>query len=197
MEAADRSRRVPLVLITGVLALLLVAGLVQRTSDAAFTAQTDNPNNTFGAATIDLSNNREALSLARMFDVSDLVPGQEVDSCIEITYAGPAGSASPQAVKLYGVGTDDGLASSLDLTVEMYGAGQTCATASPTRVQTFTGTLSQFATRTDYGNGSTTWSPNDTDRTRAFAFTVVLRSGVGDGLQGAGASQDFIWEVRS
>jgi hypothetical protein len=197
MEHTQSKRRLPAVLVAGTLSLMLVVTLVQRASEAAFTGQTENTGNTFGAATIDLTNNRETMELSRMFYEEKLVPNQTLTSCIEITYAGPARPGSPQSVKLYGNGTDNGLAASLDVVVDLYAAGQTCATATPARTNVYTGTLDAFRSRVDYATGAASWSPTDTDRTRAFGFTVTLRGGVGDQQQGKGATQTFTWEVQS
>jgi hypothetical protein len=190
---AIQTRRTPTVLIAGGVALAMVVALVVRTSQAAFTADVDNPNNTFSAATISLSANYST----PMFELEDLVPGETHTRCIEITYAGPVSATSPDFVKLYGDGGGGTLAGVLELSVDRYAAGQTCATATPTPTNTFDGTLATFASLTNYGNGATSWKPTDADRTRAFRFSVGIAPTAVNADMNATAQHTFTWEIQS
>jgi hypothetical protein len=188
------NRRAPTVVLAGTLALALVVALIVRTSQAAFTADTENVDNTFSAATIDLTDSFSS----PMFTLTDLVPGETHEECIEITYVGPTSATSPKVVKLYGAGGGS-LADVLDLAVDIYASGQNCDTASPTTTPVVNTTLAAFgAANTDYANGaSSSWTPANLDKTRAFRFRVGITSGTGDTEQDGTATHSFTWEIVS
>jgi hypothetical protein len=173
-------------------AAALVSTMVVRTSEAAFTARTENPGNRINAGTVVLTDNRSG---SAMFDVSAMVPGQEMTpACITVTYSGTI--ANPQEVKVYSTGfTDPGsLAPYLDMVVETV---PTCGGSALSSV--FTGTLADFATaHTNYTNGAAGWDPSATPESRIYRFRVTLSNATPDDRQGATVSNaGFMWEVSS
>lgn len=201
MDRTTLQRRVPALAMLA--ALLLVAMMVTRTSQAAFTASTDNTGNSFSAGTLVLTDDDAG---AAMFAVTDLSPGDVQTGCIEVTYSGSITTAG--AVKLFSSGYTDvpgpdgasvGLSGYLNLTVLEGTAGSTCATftAGPTVVPTTT--LAAFAAAsTDYATGAGAWTPAATPETRAFQFTVELDANTPNAEQAATTNAiGFVWQIQS
>src|SRR3712207_6477433 len=95
------------------LSFILVAGLVVTSSRAAFVAQNDNTSNVVTSASIDLTDNA---ATGAMFNSLGLMPGQIVEKCIEVTYAG---NIDPQPVRMYATTAPTGaLAPYLNLTID-------------------------------------------------------------------------------
>lgn len=185
--------------------LVLVSFLVLQTTSATFTDSTSSPGESWTAGTVVLDDNDGGTAL---FSVDGLVPGDTGSKCIEVTYSG---SADPSAVKLYvsaladtdGAGGDTAVASGqlsddLDLTVDLYAAGESCATGTPT-TNVFSGTLNTFGTaNTDYSSGVGTWDPTaSSDLTRAYNFTWTLGTDTADDAQGDGSTATFTWETQA
>src|SRR3954451_18614684 len=144
----------------GALSFILIALLVVTSSRAAFVAQNDNTSNQVTAAAIDLADNDS--STAMFTNVTGLMPGTNVDRCIDVTYTG---TVDPTAVLLYVNSAPTGtLAPYLDLTIDIGNdtadAFRTCTSFVPTGTL-YTGTLSNFATAyANYGAGLSTWDPS-------------------------------------
>src|SRR3954453_14690116 len=68
------------------LSFILIALLVVTSSRAAFVAQNDNTANQGTAAAVDLTANDS--STAMFNNVTGLMPGTNVDRCIDVTYTG-------------------------------------------------------------------------------------------------------------
>ncbi len=187
-------------------ALLLVAMLVVRTSQAAFVATTTNEGNSFNAGSVTLTDDDAGNA---MFEVTGMVPGEDVVECIEVSYEGSF--TQPQEVRLYSGGYaqvlgpesgSQGLGDYLLLTVEVGDGGEfedcggfTPATGPPIVAAE---TLADFGAATDYAGGVDTWTPSSTGDSRTFRFTVELAEDTPDTEQGAGVSDAvFVWEVRS
>lgn len=195
------SRTASAQLVAGMAALILVSLLVVRASDAAFSATTVNPGNSWAAGTVTLTDDAGGTAL---FAATDMVPGSVVDNCIEVTYGG---SVAISGTSLYATwsdsdgggdtGTAAGLSDDLLVDVRMGDAGVTCATlgaANSTSVHA--GSLDTMAA--DHAAGALAWTPDaSTDTVRAFAFTVELPATTPDDAQGDGASATFTWEARS
>src|SRR3954465_10288533 len=95
----------------GLIALVAVAvsgALVLSATNAAFTATTTNPGNTFGAGTVALSDDDSGNAL---FNLSNLKPGDTTTQCITVTYTGSLGSQ----LRMYAATTGTGLGADLNL----------------------------------------------------------------------------------
>lgn len=145
--------------LAGVVALLLVSLAIVRTSDAAFSAATTNENNAFTTGQINLS----ADASAPLFAEANLVPGDVIANCIEITYNGSVTSADLSEVALaVDVANDaDGLLADLDVAMDLTNACTDAATYGPI------GPLTDLA-------GTTGWTPNAPNETQAFHFQVTV-----------------------
>lgn len=194
-------------------AVLASSAVVVQTSRAAFTAQTTNDANSFMAGTLALSHDAPTSS---RFAVSGWVPGDTATECIEVTYTGTASTSS--GVRLFAAGlvdvdgaADSGaaarLSDDLDLTIAVYAAGQTCATASPTATVLYgagtpsgaDGTIAGLAAgHTGYANALVSgWTPTTSPETRAFRITATLGADTADDAQGDSATVDFVWEIQA
>ncbi len=178
------------------LTFILVAILVVTSSRAAFVAQNDNTTNQVTAAAIDLADND---STTAMFpNVTGLMPGTTVYSCIDVTYTG---SIDPLPVKLYASGAPSGtLAPYLDLPVEVGAdtadAFRTCTNFTPTGPALYTGTLSAFAAaHGTYAGGAATWNPSVTGETRTFRFGLTVQDDAA--AKGLNSTFGFSWETRT
>ena len=196
MTRTTLQRRAPVLAMA--VALLLVAMMVTRTSQAAFTATTDNTGNSFTAGTVVLSDDDSG---AALFAVPTMSPGDTATGCIQVTYSGTI--TDPQAVKLYGGGyTDAGgsLSDYLELTVEEGTAGSTCASFTSGATIVNGSTLAAFndTDSTDYASGDGTWTPTSTPEMRAYQVTVKLADATPNTEQGASTTDvAFVWEIQS
>jgi hypothetical protein len=180
------------------LTFILVALLVVTSSRAAFVAQNDNTTNTVTAASIDLTDNDSG---SAMFNSSGLMPGTNVEKCIDVTYTG---NIDPLLVKLYATAAPTGtLATYLNLTVDV-GADTADAFGTCTNfgvvggsTNVYTGTLAAFASAyPDYATSrSTTWDPTGTGQTRTFRFTVSVQDV--PAAEGLTTTFGFSWETRT
>ena len=183
------------------LALALVAALVTRTSQAAFTASTDNTGNYFNAGTVSLSDNDGTTAL---FTVDGMEPGDVETRCIQLSYDGTI--TTPSAVKVYSggytnVGGTAGLSDYLEVTIDE-GTGTTFPGCGDfvldTNVLPATDLTTFGGTYTGYGSGVGTWTPAATGETRAYRVTVELLASTPDAEQGAGTTDvAFVWEVQN
>ena len=200
-RTADR-RQTSAVVLAALLGLALVAAMITRTSEAAFTATTDNTGNTFSAGTITLTDDD---TVTAMFNVAGMEPGDIATGCIEVTYGGTI--AAPQAVKLYSSGTmtdvggTNGLSTHLLLTIEE-GSGATfndCSTFTPGTTLLGPTSLADFnSLRTSYADGVVSWIPTATDLSRSYRMTVELDGATPNSEQGASTENlGFVWEVQS
>ena len=177
------------------LSFILIALLVVTSSRQAFVAQNDNVSNQVTAAAVDLTDNDS--STAMFANVTGLMPGTNVDRCIDVTYTG---SVDPTAVLLYINAAPTGtLGPYLNLTIDI-GAD----TADPYRTCTgfsssstlYTGTLSDFATnRGSYATGLSTWDPVGSPETRTFRFRLSVQND--PNAEGLTSTFGFSWETRT
>jgi hypothetical protein len=194
-----RSRRsligLALQLAAAALSFILVALLVVTSSRAAFVAQNDNVSNQVTAASVDLTDNDSGTAM--FADVTGLMPGTDVDRCIDVTYTG---TVDPTPVLVYSNGAPTGtLAPYLNLTIDI-GAD----TADPFRTCTgfvssatvYTGTLSDFATaHAGYATGVSTWDPAGSPETRTFRFRLSVQDDAA--AEGLTSTFGFSWETRT
>jgi hypothetical protein len=177
------------------LSFILIALLVVTSSRQAFVAQNDNVSNQVTAAAVDLTDNDS--STAMFANVTGLMPGTNVDRCIDVTYTG---SVDPTAVLLYINAAPTGtLGPYLNLTIDI-GAD----TADPYRTCTgfsssstlYTGTLADFATnRGSYATGLSTWDPVGSPETRTFRFRLSVQND--PNAEGLTSTFGFSWETRT
>jgi len=171
---------------TAVTVLLVVSALVFGTSRAAFSATTTNPNNSWDSGTVTLTDDQSGSAL---FTSTDMVPGDEANNCIEVTYGGS--SFDLTAVRLYATVTDAGLADDFDVVIDEV---NNCSTkSSPQNI--FTGTLVTMPAT--YALGDTGFTPSSGDEIRGYDITVTLGTDTANTEQNKGADADFTWEVRS
>lgn len=181
------------------LTFILIAGLVVTSSRAAFVAQNDNTSNQVTAAAVDLTDTDSGTA---MFNQSGLMPGTNVQKCIEVTYTG---NVDPLPVQIYASGapTGTGLATYLNLTIDVAGANGdafgTCTNFGLVGGSTnvYTGTLASFAsTYPSYASSrATTWDPTGSGQARAFRFTVSVQDNpLAEGLT---STFGFSWETRT
>lgn len=188
------NRRVAGVVATGIGAAALVSLLVMRTSDAVFTAQLTNTGNSFTAGNVSLSDG----GAGTLFAIPVMEPGQQVSSCIDVTYGGSI--PDPSVVRLYVTGMTEsvvGFAAQLNLTVERLTGG--CAGAVTETIADGTTTLAAFAgARTDYATGAGTWDPSGTPETAGYRFTVELDADTDNTFQNAAVTDTvLVWEVEN
>lgn len=145
-------------IVAGVVAFLLVSLAIVRTSDAAFSAQTTNEDNTFATGRIGLEND----ATQALFDETGLVPNQVVDNCIEITYAGNVADANLAAVHL-----DVDLAEGQDLTDHLDVAMSITSDCDASPTYGADGALGDLT-------GPTGWTPEEDGDTRGFRFRVTV-----------------------
>ena len=179
------------------LSFIVVALLVVTSSRAAFVAQNDNVSNQVTAASVELADNDLT---AAMFNSTGLVPGTNVDKCIDVTYTG---NVDPLPVRLYATAAPTGgLASYLNLTVDMgdntSDAFGVCTTFgnSGSVTNVYTGTLAGFASAyPNYGTSASTWDPAGTGETRTFRFRVSVQDNAL--AEGQTSTFGFSWETRT
>ena len=180
------SRSVAILLAIGLVAVLSLVG-----TRAVFSDTTDNAGNAFASADIILYDDDTGTV---MFNVADMIPGDQADHCIQVSYEGPNGRAT-NGVKFYipSSWTDSAtLADDLLITVESGGFGTFSPAGTVTDPLTyphcsgFIGSftlvtdepLSTFAT--DYATGYGSWTPTGlgigTPVNRSYRITVTLAS---------------------
>lgn len=174
-----------------VVAVLLVVVLSFAGSRAVFSDTTDNTGNDFASGEITLVDDDTGTV---MFDVADMIPGDTVDHCIQVSYEGPNGRAT-NGVNFYIPATwtdSSALADDLLVTVEEGTAGTfdpagtvTDPTAYPncagfTASSTIANGVALSSFVTDYATGVGTWTPTGlgtgTPVDRSYRITVSLDS---------------------
>lgn len=202
---AITSRSVAILLAVALVAVLTIAG-----SRAVFSDTTDNTGNDFATADIILYDDDSA---AIMFDVVDMLPGDQVDHCIEVSYEGPNGRAT-NGVNFYipATWTDSAaVAADLLITVEEGTAGTwnpagtvTDPTAYPhcagfTTASTIATDVPLSTFATDYATGYGSWTPTGlgigTPVDRSYRITVELASAATDENESV-TGVPFTWEVQ-
>ena len=177
------------------LSFILIALLVVTSSRAAFVAQNDNTSNQVTAAAVDLTDNDSGTAMFN--NVTGLMPGTNVDRCVDVTYTG---SVDPTAVLLYASGAPTGtLAPYLDLTIDVGDDTgdpfRTCTSFVSTGTL-YSGTLSNFATsHANYAAGLSTWDPAGSPETKTFRFRLAVQDNAA--AEGLTSTFGFSWETRT
>lgn len=171
---------------------LVISGLlVWQSSEAAFTAETRNPGNSFAAGTVAISDDDTGTAL---FSVSGLKPGSTGTNCIALQYSG----SLPATVRLYvapGDATGTGLATYLSFTIEEGTGGGfgSCGGFSGSAV--YSGTLANLAsTATNAATGVGAWTPPGPG-TRIYRFTYTLADN--NAAAGLTAQVSFTWQATN
>ena len=190
-----RSQSLVIQLSAFALAFVVVAGLVVTSSRAAFVAQTGNPANQVTSAAIDLADNDSGVAMFQ--NVTGLMPGTNIDRCIDVTYTG---TVDPLPVLLYASAAPTGtLAPYLNLSVDIGADTADAFTDCSTFVSSasvYSGTLDAFATtHGGYATGATTWDPAGSPETRTFRFRISVQDT--PAAEGLTSSFGFSWETRT
>lgn len=189
-EQHERRRAGALILGSALVSAVGVAGLAFTTTSAAFSGTTENTGNSFDAATVVLTDDDGG---AAMFAVADMIPGDVVSDCIEITYEGTTTDLSD--LRVYGTSAGN-LVADLDLTISHDGAGSTCQATKPATVTSvYTGDLGSLGA--DFASGTSGFVPTAQNETVAYYFDIELDAATANSQQGESATADFTWEVRS
>lgn len=187
------SRRSRLALALTVPVGVLASGaMVWQASYAAFTATTENANNSWATGTVVLTDNDSG---AVLFNVSGLDNDDTATKCITVTYSGTLAAN----VRLYATGVDgaDTLASYIDLVVEE-GSGATDAActgfvaANP--AVSFSAKLSTMP-MSWAAPGALNW-PASQNTSKSYRITYNITDG-DENAQGKTADASFVWEARS
>ena len=189
-----RSRQV----IAAIVAFALVSVFVIRTSDAAFTAETTNPDNLFRTAAIGLETEEETPlfgegpdgSPASIVPAVDLIPGQQIDGCLNVAYEGPDGIDLDEVTFDVAIGEDPNeLAQALTVTVDLLEG----SCGSDVQGEVTDGSLLAL----DGNVVDTGWAP-DGDETRGFNFTVTVDDGLDEDSMGDTVTGvNLIWSVST
>lgn len=185
-----------------VAALLMISLLVMSGSRAAFTAQTNNPGNTFAAANgVTLTDD----AVSTMFVVTGMTPGEIVDNCIEVTFIG----AGPGDIRIFsGTSIPGVLADVLNVEIAIgdgggfvateLGGGEGDCTGFTPGATVYSGTLSDFVTtQTDWAGAALAWDTSVQGNVQTYQVKVTM-DGAADNsyaLTTAGPVE-FVWEAR-
>ena len=197
------SRSAKVLAATVPLGILASGVLVWQASYAAFTATTTNPNNTFSAGTVTLTDDHQPSSV--LFNAGGLKPGSTGSSCIKVTYNGSLAAN----VKLY-VKSGDLTNTTGDLSpyltfqvAEGTGNAADCSDFAggtnlynPTGAGDATKTLSDFATnRSTFGTGVSAFAPTGASQTKTYRLTYWLQDN--NAAQGKNNTAKFTWEAQN
>jgi hypothetical protein len=175
-----------------VAACLLVSFLVVQETRAAFTGQTANTSNAFNTGSVSLTDDDAG---SAMFAVTNMRPGETHRQCIEVEYTGSI-IAGLSDVRLYAAPSGQ-LADYLTVDVDAGSGGSfgSCSGFAPSAA-VYHGFASAMGSGFASGHG-TGWTPASTGDSRVMRFDVTLDDTVPDTLQGATATVEFTWEVRT
>lgn len=185
------------------ISVMAAAGLVWRSSYAAFSSDTRNAGNNWSTGSVALTDDDAG---SARFTVTDLVPDQTDTKCIKVT----ASANVPGTVKLYllnPITSAQGLENHIRLTVKQGDGGGfgscTGFVAGPTIVanQTLAGATAAY---NSYATGAGSWVTTGVvageSKTYQLSWTFDA-SGMTqeqlDGLQGARTGVDFEWELQN
>jgi hypothetical protein len=203
IESPDRRRRRALRAATPFAALLIAALLVWQGSNAAFSATTDNTNDTWATGSLTLSNNGGGTVYAgtttALFTESNLKPGSTGVKCITVA----SGGSLAGSLRLYRgaiTGTNSvALANVVDVTVNAAAVGS--ATNVAANCTGFPGTSSTVYNGTLNGMPTTYAAANSTalsggNERIAYRITWTINASAGNSVQSSSAIADLVWEVN-
>jgi hypothetical protein len=187
-----RARRIALV-VSGIGALALTAGLVWQSAYAAFTIST--PTYTLGWATGSVAIADDDAG-AVLFSASGLRPGATQTRCITVTSTGSA----PSVVRLYGTGrtTTKSLTTYLTLAISAGSGGSaaSCVGFAPAST-VYRGTLAAFPTTYAAGVGSWTTAGTTAGESTTYQFSYTLSASAPVSAQGGTAAVAFTWQAQN
>lgn len=163
-------------------ALLISAVIVIVASQAAFTAQTNNPGNSWSTGEMRLEDDKNGVA---MFDEKNILPGAKGKKNIQLTYRGSAEAV----VKMYtggGENTDSALAKALKIKITLPGG-----------VAVFEGTMTELSAYGDYQNGLSSWTAKPPSFLNTYYFEWELPSDAPEEASGQSVKINFVWEARS
>jgi len=178
--------------------------LVWQASYAAFSATTANPNNSFSAGTVVLTDDHQPSTV--LFNASGLKPGSTGTSCIKVTYNGSLAAGVKMYVKsgdLTNTVAGD-LSPYLTFQVEEgTGNAANCGDFTggsnlykPTGQADTAKTLRDFAdTKTTYGTGVSAFAPSGTGQSKTYKITYWLQDN--NLAQGKNNTAKFTWEAQN
>lgn len=179
------------------LAVLGVTGFIAFLGTySAFTAADTNDGNTITSGTVSLTDDDSG---SAMYSVTNQKPGDTVQKCIKVTYAGSLDAD----VRFYTADTIGAVGEFVNLTITP-GSGATfpdCTGFTADGADLFSGTLASFATThsnwtnglVDYPSAGSKWVTNDAV---VYRFTLTLQDD--DDAQGdTSNSHAFTWEARN
>jgi hypothetical protein len=188
---------------------LLVAGLlVWQGSNAAFTATTTSPGNTWTAGTVALENNANDAAFAQtgsaVFNVSDIKPGDTLTRCVTVLSDGTV----PGTGKFFVTGVGGALAPRIFVTVDAAPATVTAGVSSVSADCTGLGSTTSVLPSTvlgslpgDYASAASSWTLAGTaGEARAYRirydFVSTGSNATDNTFQGTSANATFNWEVQ-
>ena len=198
---STRSRRITAAAIP--LGIVASGVLVWQSSYAAFSSSTANPNNSFSAGTVTLTDDHQPSSV--LFNASALKPTSTGSSCIKVTYNGNLAAN----VKLY-VKSGDLPNTTGDLSpyltfqvAEGTGSAADCSDFAagsnlynPTGSGDTTKTLSDFATnKTTFATGVSSFAPTGAAQTKTYKVTYWLQDN--NSAQNTNSTVKFTWEAQN
>ena len=166
--------------------------MVWTASQAAFTATTTSPANTWNAGTVVLTD--DDLGVA-MFTATNLKPGSTGTKCLAVTYTGNLTAN----VKLYATAATGTLMPHLDLVIDEGPTGTYADCTGFTVAATpYTGTLTNFqSTRTNYATGVGNFNGATNPTTKVYRITWTLNASTPNNVQGGTATATFTWEAQN
>ncbi|GAA4621892.1 hypothetical protein [Cellulomonas oligotrophica] len=193
------TRTARLAALGALLGAVLCTGMVLRTSEAVFTADTRVPDNAWETGSVSLADDSTGSALFATTSYGGGVPGGDglltggdtLTRCLTVTYTGTL--TSDVAVRLYAT-ADGTLAPHLDVVVdEGTGSGRGCGSFVASRTL-YSGTLAGLATVAhDGASGLGPWEPGATGATRVYRFTITVQPVTA--AQAAQATASFVWEA--
>jgi predicted ribosomally synthesized peptide with SipW-like signal peptide len=188
------------------LGMLASGALIWQASYAAFSSTTTNPNNTFSAGTVTLTDSRQGPPASVMFTPTGLKPGSTGTSCIKVTYNGSLAAN----VKLYVAPSDLTTSSSTNLAqyltvqvAEGSGSANDCSDfTGGTNIYNATGqgdltkTLSAFSTASgNFATGVSSFAPTGSGQTKTYKITYWLQDN--SAAAGMNSTAKFTWEAQN
>ncbi len=171
-------------------ALLLLTILAVTRSEAAFSATTDNPGNSFSSGTVVLTDDDGGATA--MFTATGMSPGNPIVECITVTYSGNLLNAD---IKMYG-STTGTLDTYLDMTVEEGTGGSfgDCTGFTPAST-IFNNTLENYATtHTNWASGLNVYTATVNPQSRTLRFTIDVQNN--PAAQNDSSTATFTWEAQ-
>jgi hypothetical protein len=177
--------------------------LVWQASYAAFSATTTNPNNSFSAGSVVLTDDHQPSTV--LFNASGLKPGSNGSSCIKVTYNGNLAATVKMYIKSGDLTNTTGdLSPYLTLQVaEGTGNAADCSDFAggsnlynPTGSGDTTKTLADFATnKTTFGTGVSAFAPTGSGQTKTYKISYWLQDN--NLAQGKNNTVKFTWEAQN